>query len=264
MKATPIAEFLALRDAEAHTGRQTISPNPFLARKASVSNDDSTPDFRRSGLGAALARRSPETPTLVRPLEANTLQRRSEPQQHFAPPPPEPEPVVNIEQQLAEAYHRGVQEGLDAGRSEAATARALERAEWQKRAVVEKLDFQMNEFARLSEMINTRFAELEQRTAQAVGRVLKPFLQEAVTKQILEELSQHIIRLTGTGGIDLLKISGPESLLCGLKDKITHLAVNVEYRETDDVELVVATQTTEIRSEIQPWASLIETLIESS
>ena len=50
-----------------------------------------------------------------------------------APPPP---PAPDIEAQLTEAYHRGVQEGLDAGKSEAATARALERAELQKRARV--------------------------------------------------------------------------------------------------------------------------------
>jgi hypothetical protein len=254
MKATPIAEFLARKSGEAP--RQPAPTNPFLRKP--IANDDDEPDFRRSGLVAALAKRSAESP-LVRPLES-APPRREPRYQPTPPPPPEPEP--DIETLLAEAYHRGVQEGLDAAKNEAATARALERAEWQKRAVIEKLDFQMNEYARLSEALNAGFAELERRIAEAAARALKPLILESVASQIVEELAGNVARLTRAGGAGLLKARGPERLLSMLKGRIEALAVDVEYAEEEGVEIVISAQATEIRTELAAWARLIEEIVE--
>jgi hypothetical protein len=261
MKATPIAEYLQRKNAE---GARSAQPGPpaFTPRRVGAANDDPEPEFRKSGLIAALARRSPESPPLVRPLEASFAPRRtpsSAPARHS--PPPEPE--VDMEAKLAEAYHRGVQEGLDTGKSEAATARALERAEMQKRAVIEKLDFQMNEYTRLSDTIANGFAEIERRIAEAAARVLKPLLIEEVIKQIVDELVENVARLTRGGGVTLLKISGPEPLLRALKPKVEKLAVEVEYVEEGGIEISVAAQATEIRSELGAWARLIDDLVEN-
>ena len=267
MKATPIAEFLARKSGEPGP-RAAAQQSAFNPRKISPVNDDAEPEFRRSGLVAALAKRSPESPPLVRPMDAAAFAPRRE-----TPPPgpllrqpaplPPPEPTVNIEEQLSEAYHRGVQQGLDAGKEEAATARAMERAELQKRAVIEKLDFQMNEYARLSESISIGFAEMERRVAQAAAQLLKPLLVEAVSRQIVDELAENVTRLTRSGGIGLLKVRGPERLLSVLKPKIQELAVDVEYVDDGGVEITVAAQSTEIRSELGSWMQLIEDIVEN-
>jgi flagellar biosynthesis/type III secretory pathway protein FliH len=254
MKATPIAEFLARKS---ETRAAVESPAP--PRRGPVANDDREPDFRRSGLVAALARRSAE-PALVRPLDPAAFAPRREPPP-LRYPAPAPEPQVDWEERLAESYHRGVQEGLDAGKAEAATARALERAEWQKRAVVEKLDFQMNEFARLSETLTQTFAELERRIAEAAARALKPLVQDRVAKQIVDELVDNVARLTRGGGLELIKIRGSAKLLSALKEKIAALAIAVEYVEEEGVEITVSAQATEIRSELQPWARLIDDIV---
>ncbi len=264
MKATPIAEFLARKSAEGGA-RPAPQPSAFNPRKISAVNDDAEPEFRRSGLVAALARRSPVEPPLVRPLDANAFAVRREPPPPPMPrqPPPPQEPPVDFEAQLSEAYHRGVQEGLDAGKAEAATARALERAELQKRAVIEKLDFQMNEFGRLNEAISNGFAEVERRVAQAAAQLLKPLLVEAVSRQIVEELADNVARLTRSGGVNLLKVRGPERLLSVLKPKVETLAVDVEYVEESGVEITVAADTTEIRSELGSWMQLINDIVEN-
>lgn len=261
MKATPIAEFLARRGADSLSSRPAPPANPFAARRVAAINDDPEPQFQRSGLVAALARRSPEHPPLVRPIDANFAPRREPPMRQ--PPPPPPEPEFNLEEKLSEAYHRGVQEGLDAGKAEAATARALERADLQKRAVIEKLDFQMNEFGRLSETLKDGFADLERRIAQATARVLQPLLEQAVSRQIVEELAENVARLTRAGNLGLLKVRGPERLLSALKSKIEALAVDVEYVEEDGVEITVSAQSTEIRSELGAWSRLIEDIVEN-
>jgi hypothetical protein len=156
-----------------------------------------------------------------------------------------------------------VQEGLDAGKAEAATARAMERAELQKRAVIDKLDFQMNEYGRLNEAIANGFADMERRIAQAAAQLLKPLLVESVSRQIVDELAENVARLTRAGGIALLKVRGPERLLSALKPKVETLAVDVEYVEESGVEITVAADTTEIRSELGSWMQLINDIIEN-
>ncbi len=253
MKTTPIAEYLARK-----TGEDFQAPPP---RKPLVVNDDREPEFRRSGLSAALSRRPPERPPLVRPIHGE-LPRRDPPQRQ--PPTSPPEPFDDIEAKLSQAYHRGVQEGIDSARGEAATARALERAELQKRAVVEKIDFQMNEFAKLSEALDHGFSELERRIALAAAQTLQPLLEREVASRIVDELAQNVGRLARGSGVALLKARGPEKLLSLLKSRIQGLAVEIEYVEDESVEIVVSTPTTEIRSELGAWRSLVEDIVGNS
>jgi hypothetical protein len=264
MKATPIAEFLARKSSEPGP-RAAPQQSAFNPRKISAVNDDAEPEFRRSGLVAALAKRSPEQPPLVRPLDVNAFASRREPPPPPIPrqPAPPPEPPADIEAQLSEAYHRGVQEGIDAAKAEAATARAMERAELQKRAVIDKLDFQMNEYARINEAIANGFADMERRVAQAAAQLLKPLLVESVSRQIVDELAENVARLTRAGGIALLKVRGPERLLSALKPRVEALAVDVEYVEESGVEITVAADTTEIRSELGSWMQLINDIVEN-
>jgi hypothetical protein len=257
MRATPIAEYLQRKNLESGSAE----PPAFPQRRANVANDDPEPEFRKSGLVAALSRRSPEAAPLVRPLDASFAPRRVAPALPRPAPPPQLE--IDMEGELAKAYHRGVQEGLDTAKAEAATDRALERAETQKRAVIEKLDFQMNEYARLSETIANAFSEIEQRIAQAASRVLKLLLVDEVAKQIVDELVENVARLTRGGDVKLLKITGPEQLLNQLKPKVEKLAVEVEYVEENGIEISVAANATEIRSELGAWTRLIDDLIEN-
>jgi len=183
--------------------------------------------------------------------------------QREAAPAPPPPPVVDFEAQLTEAYHRGVQEGLDAARNEAATQRAMERAELQKRAVVDRLDFQMNEFGKLSETVAQGLGEIEKRVAAATARILQPFLAEAVSRNAIDDLAGKIAKLTTTGHPPLLRVRGPEALLAKLKQRIEHLAVEVEFTAVDSVEITVTAAETTIQSQLGPWAEVIQKLSET-
>jgi hypothetical protein len=61
-----------------------------------------------------------------------------------------------------------------------------------------------------------------------------------------------------------LKIKGPEPLLSGLKPKVENLAVEIEYVDEGGIEISVAAQATEIRSELGAWTRLIDDLIENN
>ena len=175
-----------------------------------------------------------------------------------------PAPQPDIEEKLAEAYHRGVQEGLDAARGEAATARAMERAELQKRAVVERLDFQMNEYAKLAETIAQGLVEIERRIGDSVARILHPFLLVSVTSRAVEDLAANIAKLSSSGHPPLLKISGPEPLLKVLQGRSAALAVEIEFTPDAQVEVKVEASHTTIATELGPWIELIHSLSEDA
>ena len=71
----------------------------------------------------------------------------------------------------------------------------------------------------------------------------------------------HIARLRAGGSPGLIKIRGPERLLAALRDRVSSLAVDVEFVAEDGVEATIEAQHTMISSELQPWADLIASLV---
>lgn len=263
MKATPIAQYLEQKSRRGTIewptqARDAVGANTRPAATAYASQAATAAVFRRSApVSVAAPAESMATDDPLSPMEEAPLRKGAA---IFRPR--EAPPQIDIEAKLSEAYHRGVQEGLDAARAESATARAMERAELQKRAVVERLDFQMNEYAKLAEVIANGLIDIECRTADAVSRILRPFLKESVAKQAIAELAEQIGKLRVAGRPSLMRIRGPERLLQALRTRLATLAVEVEYVEEDGVEVVVEADHTTISSEIAAWTDLIESLAE--
>jgi hypothetical protein len=264
MKAVPIAQYL---DQKSRAATAEILPvrreaSPLTARLAPPAND-SRPQtaavFRRVSRAASRPAEEEGQP------DPRRAERESPPRETsvFRPRETAP-PSPDLEAQLAAAYHRGVQEGLDAAKEEAANARAQERAELQKHAVVERLDFQMNEYARLAEQISSGLIEIERRIADVVARLLQPFVSQAIANQVVEELATNIARLRSAGSPGLMKIRGPEALVNALKSRVADLAIDVEYVVEEGVEITVEAQPTSISSQIARWTELLATLVETA
>ena len=189
MTASSIAQYLEQR----RTARPAERGDPrrdawaALASRSVAQEDSSTPAFRPLPFKAA----SPSDAAGFPPLRQGSAL--------FRPREAPPEPPVDIEERLAEAYHRGVQEGIDAARAEAATARAMERADIQKRAVVERVDFQMNEYAKLAEAIGQGLKDIERRIANSVEQILRPFLYATLASRAVDELVSNIQKLASAG-----------------------------------------------------------------
>ncbi len=167
----------------------------------------------------------------------------------------------DVEARIAEAYDRGLREGLAAARAEDAEALAQEQTSQQERALMQRLDFQLNEYAQLADAIAAGLVEIEQRIAASVARILAPFLTNELSKQVVDELCNNIARLRAGGSPGLIRIRGPERLLEALRDRASFLSVDVEFVAEDGVEATVEARHTMIRSELQPWADLIASLV---
>jgi hypothetical protein len=270
MKATPIAKYLDQKGRTEPVAWPPTRQDAFPFRPKQAQRVQETPtsvasEFRRATLSDAIQSRGRDASGRQSGAQAETDTRRrdsifSRPRE--AAPAPEPAPDPDIENQLAEAYHRGVQAGMDAANGEAATARALERAETQRHSVVERLDFQMNEVAQLGETISNGLKEVESRIADVVARILQPLVTQAVSRKVVDELIENITRLLRNGGqTGLMKISGPEKVLSLLKKRVSQIALDVEYvSEEAEIEVTVEAQHTTIRSALAPWADLIASL----
>ena len=264
MKPVPIAQYLGQK-TRAGTGefapqRPEAAP---LAPKLAPPANDSRP--HGSALFRRLPRAAPPASHLADDAQPQKLGRADgdslhaqtslfRPRGASAPPPPD------LESRLAEAYQRGLQAGLDTAKVEVASARAQERTELQKHAVVERLDFEVNEYARLADLVSNGLVEIERRIADVVARLLQPFVAQAVSNQVVEELAINIARLHSAGHPGLMKIRGPERLLSALKMRVADLAIEVEYLATEGVEITVEAQPTSIKTEFARWSELLASL----
>jgi uncharacterized protein (DUF2267 family) len=168
-------------------------------------------------------------------------------------PRPLPAPPVNIDAQLEEAAARGRQEALEAARAEFAAALAVERKDWEDQEAARRLAWQAGEFARFSEKIDRAMTAIEDRVAQAVARILKPFINEERAKQVTAALSENLSRILSRDAPAMLKITGPEALLSVLRDKMSEHAVKVEYIPSAGADVTVEANQTIIQSQLQAW-----------
>ncbi len=167
--------------------------------------------------------------------------------------------VEEMRLRLEEAYARGVDDGAKRGRSEAEERFAAERDALREGAVMERLEFQLGEYAELEAAIRAGFAEVEARVGAAVARLLAPFLMKEVVKSAVDELQKAIGRLAAGGSTGLITIRGPARVLSRLRDRVADLPVGVEFVETSAVEASVECNATRIATELEPWAELLAT-----
>ncbi len=161
---------------------------------------------------------------------------------------------------LAEACAQGRQEGLAEGRAEAARGRASDVAAAQERAMMERLEFQLNEYAQLEAAIRSGFAQVEANVGAAVARILGPFLTKQVARRTADELCKNIARICAAGSPGLIAIRGPERVLALLRERLADSPADLEYVEDDGVEVVVETGVTQLVSQLRPWAELLASL----
>lgn len=264
MKPVPISQYLDHigRAAQSDLHSQRREPAPFRPRAVSM-DQEAEPrgplTFNRVLLEAAAAARSR---ALEEGERRGASDGRSANRARAPSRPRETAPAPDVEALVAEAYDRGLREGAAATRAEDAEAQESEQASRMERQLVERLDFQMNEYAALADTIATGLEEIEQRISATVARILAPLLTVEKSRQVVDELCGHLVRLSSGGSPGLIRIRGPEHLLAALRDRVSALAVDVEFVVEDGVEATVEAQHAIIRSELQPWADLIASLVD--
>jgi hypothetical protein len=163
----------------------------------------------------------------------------------------------DIEARVAEAYERGFRDGELSARAESEERRVKDLTAQQEKNEAELREFQMNECAQLAGLIEGGLIEIEQRIASSVTRILTPFIEERLTRQVVEDLCQEIARLRAGSSPSLARIRGPEILLARLCQRISSLPIDVEYLVEDRFEVRVEAGDTVPESDLEPWTRLL-------
>jgi hypothetical protein len=255
MKPAPIANYLD------HMGRGSSDspPRPSPFRPRSLGPQGSEPRAPTAYERAAKAARalSPEPMEKPRPL----FERRA------------PAPVVDREslaareaakaeemaRRVEEARAQGLKDGVAAAHAEVEERLSAERIALQQRAAAERLDFELNEYARLETVLNEGFAQIESQIGGAVARILSPFVMKEVAIKAVDELAKAIRRIAAGQSPGVITIRGPERVLSLLRDRVAGLAIEIEPAE-GEVEATVECNATSIVTELQPWAELLGSL----
>lgn len=262
MKPVPIAQYLDHIGRAAQSGasprRDAAVFKPRTIRVVHDPEERPAPAMARVLRDAANATRTPQPAPERR--ERPDLETAWAPRESVLPredPPVE----IDIEARLAEAYERGLAEGAAAARAEDAEANAREQATLRRQVDDERAEFQAAEYARLADVITTGLAEMEDRVAASVTRILAPLLTSEMTKRIVDDLRDDIERLCSGGAPGIIKIRGPERLLDALRERVEQLPVEFEFVAEEGVEATVEAQHTIIRTQLRPWADLIASFV---
>jgi hypothetical protein len=162
--------------------------------------------------------------------------------------------AAGIEAAFAEGVERGkaaAQAALDAKLDE-------QKVLFQERLASEHQTWTREAADRLAERLTAGLRELELHISETAARVLKPFLAEALRRQMIAELTDHINLLIAKEAGITLSISGPEDLVNALRDKLAGktCAITVVPGGETDVRVVAGESLLETR--LGAWAAKIE------
>jgi hypothetical protein len=164
----------------------------------------------------------------------------------------------DVDQRIADAFERGLNQGLEAARAEAAAARARAMAERDEAERSEQLAFQERQYHRIADEIAAGLEEIETRVADAAARILAPWLADRRVAEAMAAFHDGVTRLLAQGSPAVLKISGPEHLLNIVRDRLAARAVAVEYTTVSAVEVKATLGHTTIETQLQPFADALQ------
>jgi hypothetical protein len=254
MKSVHISQYLNHIGQEPSPDRQAPTRlRPVLA--ATASETRSVAPMFRTLSEVAMSARNPADRQRFEPVKWPITRSEA-----GAAPTRESAPTPDVETRIDESYERGLRDGAAGARAELAQTRALEVAADRERTEVERIDFHLNEYAKLANVIGAGLIEIEECISACVARILAPFIEGRTTRQVIDELSESIRSLRASASPALITIRGPEHLLHLLRERVASLGAEVEYVVRDGIEVSVKARDTLIESQLKAWADLLATI----
>jgi hypothetical protein len=170
-----------------------------------------------------------------------------------APVIPVCEPLDERARQLEEAYARGADEARLAADAELERKLAEAIASAEQRHAAERARWTGEQADGIAARLIAAVETLETRIADAVGRVLAPFLVSDLRSKSVQALAESIRALLSGASQPALRVSGPEDLLAALRERLGAGPFTIEWEPNDQVEVTVSADDSLIETEIQGW-----------
>ena len=168
----------------------------------------------------------------------------------------EPQPMDDREALLVAAHEAGRAEGLEAARAEAeAEAEAMRRA-FEEQLAAERAKWLSEESEPLKERLAAALAQMKETLADSVGQILRPFVIDALRREMLDELIIHVATMAANHDAIELRISAPADLIEILRQKLAELPLAIHYELSEGVDVSVVAGQTMIETRLKAWIDL--------
>ncbi|MCI4678835.1 hypothetical protein K9U39_00940 [Rhodoblastus acidophilus] len=225
MKPVPFAQYLARQ-------QQAAGPEPSEPRRW-------PPRAKAADAPAEPPRKSP----LLREVEKPGAERDSE----FA---------RRLEQGRSEA----LDEGREAARKELDQERRRLREEMDAEIAKARAQWAEEEAAHLAQAHRAAFDALEQRCAQAVANILRPFLVQQSIVRVTDALVENMEALFAARVQSMFEISGPADLLAALEKKFAAHKATIAFTPDESIDVRVRVEDTIIETQLGPWLQALGAL----
>jgi hypothetical protein len=168
-----------------------------------------------------------------------------------------PDGTSDIEKRIGEAHALGVLEGRAAAQADHDKALAQQAAQYESKLAAERQKWSADQGRRLGEALAKAMQDIEQRIADQVARVLKPFVSERIKKKASEELALCLNGMLAKGEYAKVTISGPGDLLSAVEAKLGTFD-GISFVTTEGVDVTVSADETIVETRIGAWAEAIE------
>jgi hypothetical protein len=162
--------------------------------------------------------------------------------------------LSGIAEQLAEAEARGREEGQALARAELQGLLATERRACEDRIAADRNGWMAEQAEQLARALGTGLSDLEERVSASVGRILTPFLQDAVREKAVAEVASAVKALLAGQPAGTLQVAGPDALLDALRSRFAELPAAIEYVATEGGDVRIVCGSTLVESKLQSWA----------
>lgn len=176
-----------------------------------------------------------------------------EPGQTAAAVAPCPLDEDGVAARLRQAYASGEEAGRSAARAENERELAEFRAAAEEHLAEERRKWAAKQGETLAARLTSAFETLEVRITDPVARVLAPFVTAELRDRRVRELSESVSRLLADGNHVRLRISGPDDLLCRVRDKVGASPAAIEWQPNEQVDVTLVADDSTIETEISGW-----------
>lgn len=159
---------------------------------------------------------------------------------------------------IEEAHAKGLEEGKAAVKAEFSAKLEHHRSLMEQRLVEERQAWVAGEAEQTIARLEAGLRDMETQIADAVARILKPFLAAEVHRQAVTEIAALVRSLVSSREGMKLEISGPGDLLDALRDRLNGTATGITFVPGQGIELRVVADNTVLETCIGAWMARIE------
>jgi hypothetical protein len=163
------------------------------------------------------------------------------------------EPEENREALVEAARDEGRAEGRAAAQAFFETILANQKRDYEKRLGEERNSWTGEESAKLSLSLTQAVAQFEERLAECVDAVLRPFLIESLRRQMIDELVSDVGVLLASDENPVIEISGAADLLAALQTRLSSTLAAIDYKPNDAIDVRIVAHNTIIESQLRAW-----------